>query len=95
MVTRPLNELRVTGAFSLVDLHSWVTLALPEVPPNVQARPLSVARRDEAVAAEAAAAVLSVLRSCGTTVPQAGASCCAAQCRLWALWWCSALPVGR
>jgi len=29
---RPMSELRLTGSFSLPEMHSWVFLALPEVP---------------------------------------------------------------
>jgi len=34
---RPMSELRLTGTFSLAELHSWVCLALPEVPERVTA----------------------------------------------------------
>lgn len=34
---RPLSELRVTGAFQLAEMHSWVYAALPEVPERVTA----------------------------------------------------------
>lgn len=29
---RHMNELQLTGAFSLVDMHAWLSMALPEVP---------------------------------------------------------------
>lgn len=35
--TRPMCELRLSGAFSLAELHSWVRIALPEVPERVTA----------------------------------------------------------
>jgi len=29
---RPFNELRLTGTFSVAEIHSWVTLVLPDIP---------------------------------------------------------------
>eukprot|EP00976_Prorocentrum_cordatum_P002547 49568-Prorocentrum_minimum.AAC.1 len=30
--TRPMNELRISGQFSLAELHSWVVFCLPDIP---------------------------------------------------------------
>jgi len=29
---RPYNELRITGGFSLAEMHAWVVYCLPEIP---------------------------------------------------------------
>ena len=29
--SRPMSELKLTGSFSLPEIHSWVYMALPEV----------------------------------------------------------------
>eukprot|EP00794_Sanderia_malayensis_P007541 gene7541-8378_t len=34
---RPYNTLRLTGAFSLSEVHSWITMVLPEVPERTPA----------------------------------------------------------
>mmetsp|Transcript_40095 Transcript_40095/g.99095 ORF Transcript_40095/g.99095 Transcript_40095/m.99095 type:complete len:815 (-) Transcript_40095:119-2563(-) len=39
--TRPMCELRLSGSFSLSEMHSWVYLALPEVPERVGADDMS------------------------------------------------------
>ncbi|KAL3157729.1 hypothetical protein ABBQ32_012156 [Trebouxia sp. C0010 RCD-2024] len=30
----PMNELQITGKFDMADVHNWLTLSLPEVPPR-------------------------------------------------------------
>jgi Bardet-Biedl syndrome 7 protein len=30
--SRPMNELKITGSFSMAEVHSWIVLCLPDVP---------------------------------------------------------------
>lgn len=39
---RPMSELRLSGSFSLAELHAWVRLTLPEVPERVAADEVSL-----------------------------------------------------
>ncbi len=36
-MTRPMNMLKLTGQFSLAEIHSWVVFCLPEVPDKTPA----------------------------------------------------------
>lgn len=42
---RPYNELRITGGFSLAEVHAWVVYCLPDIPTrapdDAEVRPLS------------------------------------------------------
>ena len=34
-IFRPTNRLRLTGTFSLAEMHTWIRYCLPEVPEKV------------------------------------------------------------
>lgn len=39
--SRPLNQLRFEGEFTLMDMHTWIGFCIPEIPPKVASQEMS------------------------------------------------------